>query len=250
MPERIREISRNELISCLNSKTPVEGLVSFDESHRAYVRIEPIGTHDIANTNIYNYGLLCFSDSEPLWIQNPGTADKSSLDSCVWYAPLSTVNTGLGHLSSLTENSKIPHTIRFIKNNKISPKIYSSGWTGGSRAKIKTYKVTTLSKGIGKNLFVAGIIIDGVGWYQGEISGAKFAMNSAVSAVAAFGGWPGLVIGLIYWGLDFMGVFDTTSVSGPSWYEENPGKQPVDNLRVILPVPYRLENRVSHLHEP
>ena len=34
--------------------------------------------------------------------------------------------------------------------NKISFKMYESGWAGGSRAKIKTYKIAPIAKGFSK----------------------------------------------------------------------------------------------------
>ena len=49
--------------------------------------------------------------------------------------------------------SGIGGTVRFTKNGKISPKYYKSGWLGGSKAKIKTYKigkfVNIANKGLG-----------------------------------------------------------------------------------------------------
>lgn len=61
-------------------------------------------------------------------------------------------------------------------------------------------------------------------------------MNSLVS-VAAFsiGGWIGLTIGLVYWGLDSLGVFDRPNISNPSKYDVM--TQPLDNLRVCIPTP-------------
>ena len=41
-------------------------------------------------------------------------------------------------------------TTRFIKDHKFSPKYYKSGWIGGSKAALKSYKLWNIGKKLGK----------------------------------------------------------------------------------------------------
>lgn len=113
-----------------------------------------------------------------------------------------------------------------------SPKLYPSGWRWSSRARIKTYKITTLAKGIGRKVFFFGVLVDGIGLANGSISPQKALLNTGISAVTTFGGPIGLTIGLIYWGLDSLGAFDRGY--GPG-IETNREIAPIDNLRVVRP---------------
>lgn len=62
-------------------------------------------------------------------------------------------------------------------------------------------------------------------------------MDATVSGVAlCIGGWAGLAglaIGLVYWGLYSIGAFDRPIQHSIS--EQEPFKQPIDNLRIVLP---------------
>lgn len=48
-------------------------------------------------------------------------------------------------------------------NGSLSPKIYTSGWIGGSRARITTYKFSTLGKSTSAG---AGMFTTGLSYYQ------------------------------------------------------------------------------------
>lgn len=58
--------------------------------------------------------------------------------------------------------------------------------------------------------------------------------NIGFSALATFGGPIGLTIGLVYWGLDLLGAFYSPTLA-PN-IRKDPYIQPVDNLRVVLPI--------------
>src|SRR5690606_1014807 len=52
--------------------------------------------------------------------------------------------------------------------NVFSPKYYASGWTGGSVARINTYNIAKIGKGLGQATFGAGILIDAYGLSTGQ----------------------------------------------------------------------------------
>lgn len=64
----------------------------------------------------------------------------------------------------------------------------------------------------------------------------KATVNTLVSGAAAIiGGWIGLTIGLVYWGLDSLGAFERPNISiNPNNYGTI--TQPLDNLRVVIPI--------------
>ncbi len=83
--------------------------------------------------------------------------------------------------------------------NKLSPKIYKSGWNGGSRAKIKTYKVAKAGKVLGKGATGVSIII-GVDTilssYEKEGYFGTKTQQTAGGVVGGFAGsWAGTEVG-------------------------------------------------------
>ncbi|WP_278844513.1 hypothetical protein, partial [Hoylesella timonensis] len=58
-----------------------------------------------------------------------------------------------------------------------SPKVYPSGWGGGSRARIKTYKITHIAKNVGRKVFIIGVVTDAAGVVTGQISALKGITN-------------------------------------------------------------------------
>ena len=172
------------------------------------------------------------SEHTPPWLVTPDLIDQQQSSSSSVYKFSANTLSGLGYSSGITEYNAGKTTLRFLKQGKFSPKLYPSGWRGGSRALIKTYKVTTLAKGIGRKVFFIGVLVDGIGLVNGSISPQKALLNTGISAVATFGGPIGLAIGLIYWGLDSLGAFDRGY--GPG-IETNREIAPIDNLRVVRP---------------
>ena len=235
MPDNLENISQQELGQRLQNSIPLKGRVTFDNQLSTALEITPLGTQEIESVGIGSYGMISFSNSEPLWIANPNTINYQEADTAVWYGYTSNSITAAGSLTSLIGNTQINSTVRLSKSGHFSPKIYNSGWKGGSRAKIKTYKVTSLAKTASEKILYIGIVVDIIGVATNDVSVGKAFMNTAVGVTAAFiGGWVGLAIGLVYWGLDSMGVFDH-HIQGNT-FQQDPLKQPVDNLRVVLPI--------------
>lgn len=234
MPDYLENISQQELGQRMLNDMPLKGCVTFDNQLSTVLELTPSGSYEIESTGIGTFGMISFSNSEPLWITNPNTINHQEANTAVWRGYASNTITAAGSLSSIVEIYGKKSTIRFSKSGHFSPKLYNSGWKGGSRAKIKTYKVTSLAKSASKKIFFFGIAVDAYGVVKDEISLAKGLVNTAVSGVAlCIGGWAGLAIGLVYWGLDSIGAFDRPIQHGTS--QQDPFKQPIDNLRVVLP---------------
>ena len=235
MPNNFEDINQQELGQRMQTDMPLKGYVTFDNQLSTTLEITPLGTHEIESAGIGTFGMISFSNSEPLWIANPNMINYQEADTVVWHGYASNTITAAGSLSSIIEMSGKNKTVRFSKSGHFSPKIYNSGWQGGCRAKIKTYKVTSLAKNAGRRIFFVGIAIDAAGVVTGEISVAKGVTNTVVAGAALLiGGWVGLAIGLVYWGLDSIGVFDH-HIQGNT-FQQDPLKQPIDNLRVVLPI--------------
>ncbi|HEU5168311.1 MAG TPA: hypothetical protein VFU29_22350, partial [Chitinophagaceae bacterium] len=90
-------------------------------------------------------------------------------------------------------------------------KLYPGGWGGGSRAAIKTFKVSSVAKFGSHTLFGVGVLFDGFGvykYYSGAndpdafiqpVHPAKAALNTGVGAYAL---WVDPVVGIVYFGTE------------------------------------------------
>lgn len=234
MCKRIDSICQKEFETRLQSCQRIHHKVIFDNQKETPIDVEYIDER-FCSAEIATSGILSFSDSLPLWSSIPEIIDNQT-GPCVPYPYiLSSTLTGIGHTSGIVELSAGKTTMRFVKSSKLSPKVYRSGWVGGSPARIRTYKVSTLAKGLGRRVFYVGVVIDGYGLLSGTVNPVKAVVNIGVATAATFGGPIGLTVGLIYWGLDLLGVFDErpagTKVSRP----EDTYTAPIDNLRVANP---------------
>ncbi|WP_430406831.1 hypothetical protein [Fluviicola sp.] len=92
--------------------------------------------------------------------------------------------------------------------SKFSPKVYGSGWTGGSRANISTYKTAGLGGLLSKATFGLGVILDGVGVinYYTEGADSPNAVHPVKAAVnTGFGAFAlelNPITGIVYTGID------------------------------------------------
>lgn len=91
-----------------------------------------------------------------------------------------------------------------------SPKYYPSGWTGGSRARISTYNISKIGKGLGTASFFLGLAFDGVGVWNytqnpksdNAVHPGKAALNTGMGYLGWKGGAPGAIIATLYFGID------------------------------------------------
>lgn len=235
MPNYLEQLSQEDLKIRLQNDFPIKGQVTFDNRKSASIEIDSISTCDIPRGDM-DSAFISFCESMPSWVSNPAVLNQTSAET-ITYQYVTGTATSLGTALSLTELSGIKSTMRFQKQGRFSPKIYWQGWGGGSRARIKIYKITSLAEKGGKFIFWLSIPIDAVAVSKGIISPEKFITNTAVGAIAlAASGWVGLAIGLIYWVLDSKGVFDKPNSSGIT-NRRDFFTQPVDNLRVVIPNP-------------
>src|SRR5690606_7652995 len=83
--------------------------------------------------------------------------------------------------------------------NVFSPKYYASGWTGGSVARINTYNIAKIGKGLGQATFGAGILIDAYGLSTGQTTWGKAGLNTGMSV---YGMYVNPITGALYGGLE------------------------------------------------
>jgi RHS repeat-associated protein len=73
---------------------------------------------------------------------------------------------GLGGTLSGFSSASFRLTNGAYNGSILSPKLYSSGWAGGSVARISTYKLAQAGKVLSGATFVASSVIDGIGLYN------------------------------------------------------------------------------------
>jgi hypothetical protein len=105
---------------------------------------------------------------------------------------------GMGFLDKNLIGEKM--MLGFSRNAWYRLRTYPNGW-GGSQY-FKTFNLARNGEVLSRGLWAAGLIVDGIRWQSGEISGSKFALNSAMATYGAFGGPPGWVIGSTYFIID------------------------------------------------
>ena len=212
----------------------IKSHVTFENHKTAEIEVESLGNKVIKTSTLPPLGLISFSDSMPLWGFAPQNIDSTRIPTYTWHGQISNALTAAGSSLGFTELSNIRTTVRFNSKGYFSPKVYPSGWGGGSRARIKTYKITHIAKNVGRKVFIIGVVTDAAGVVTGQISALKGITNIGFSALATFGGPIGLTIGIVYWGLDLLGAFYSPTLA-PN-IRKDPYIQPVDNLRVVLPI--------------
>jgi RHS repeat-associated protein len=127
-----------------------------------------------------------------------------------WYENTSKGNTLVGTSFSLLELSNISFRLTngVANGSAISPKFYSSGWAGGSRAGIKTYNSGNVAKGLGRASFALGVGMDAIGVlnYYTEGADSRNSVHPAKAIVNTGFGVLGLkwnpVAAILYSGVD------------------------------------------------
>lgn len=234
MPTSNRIISINELTENLTQSRPTEGCITFPNGKRAVVGITPMRSWDIERKQKGSYALISMGENTPLWMDDPRLMDAQAAREVTefdWLSFASNCNTIAGTGVGIADISGYRTTMRFARQNStiFSPKFYPTGWTGGTRSRIITYKVVDIA---GRTLFVVGILFDVSKNLSGEQSWTKTGVNTIFSTIMTFGGLPGFAIGAIYFGLDFLGVWDREPIAAP---HRDIMVQSIDNLRISIP---------------
>ena len=103
---------------------------------------------------------------------------------------ISRTNDGFGGASA--GFIKAGGSYRLTHNGTFSPKYYSSGWGGGSRGHIKTYKSAKTGGAISKVATPIGLGISGYNLYGAYKSdGNQIGKNTKITAVSEAGSWAG-----------------------------------------------------------
>jgi RHS repeat-associated protein len=93
------------------------------------------------------------------------TGSNKELVGTDWYTPAGKVNAAIGTMATAGElsTSSFRLTNGAYNGCKFSFKWYSSGWTGGSKAQITTYKASNAAGVLGKLSLFGGVVMDGIG---------------------------------------------------------------------------------------
>ncbi|HLW08952.1 MAG TPA: RHS repeat-associated core domain-containing protein [Fermentimonas sp.] len=125
---------------------------------------------------------------------------------------------GSGLLLSVSGEMLKGSTYRLYRMNGsvFSPKLYSSGWTGGSAGNIKTFSAFKHIDLLGKSVGVGGMFYSAYQMSSGDRSVGGGLLDMGFGAIGTFGGWKGAVISSSY---------ELGKVYGPSkWFGNDDSK--------------------------
>ena len=119
---------------------------------------------------------------------NDNTTSRDDNDNAA--SSISRANDGFG--GAAAGFSRAGGSFRVTHSGKISPKYYPSGWRGGSRAHIKTYKSGKTAGAISKFATPIGWCITGYNLFNAYKSdGNKIGTNTKITATSEAGSWGG-----------------------------------------------------------
>ncbi len=179
-----------------------------------------------------------------LEVPNEANHYQSSHDN--YYNEFNEINYFVSAGASALETSE--STFRLMKSGTLSPKLYTSGWRGGSRAAIKTFRIAKVAKVTGILTIVATTATDMIGVYnyytymdapdyikqdQYLVHPAKAGLNLGIGIYSFY---VNPIVGIVYFGIDtfYPGGWEaalndqdrrtrkTQEILGPSW---NPYKE-------------------------
>ena len=101
----------------------------------------------------------------------------------------------LGSASELTEGA-FRLTNGAYNGSQISLKYYASGWRGGSRAQIRTYRLSAAGKILGGATFAASTLMNGIGVYNKTVTPEKAMFDFTMGAAAIYNPAFGIPYGL------------------------------------------------------
>ncbi|MDR1198581.1 MAG: hypothetical protein LBK94_06165 [Prevotellaceae bacterium] len=122
-----------------------------------------------------------------------------------------------------------------MRGQTFSPKLYRSGWHGGSRGQIKTHSAKNTLKKAGRAFWLIGIYFEISDFANEKQSFEKAFANIIIGGISTMGP-AGLVIGIAYFGLDLLGVFDGRGKAELRVQTLAPDyNSPADNTRIFIP---------------
>lgn len=113
---------------------------------------------------------------------------------------------GLGAMATEQVPGSFRLTNGLANGSTFSPKYYGSGWAGGSRARISTYNIGNIGKGLGYLGAGVGVVMDGIGVYNytqnpqapNAVSPSKAGLNTGMAAWGIWGGPYGVAVSTAY----------------------------------------------------
>ncbi|NGF77079.1 RHS repeat-associated core domain-containing protein [Fluviicola sp. SGL-29] len=134
---------------------------------------------------------------------------RNMLNQTDWYGPSGKANAVVGAVASAGELSSASFRLTngLYNGSKFSPKWYESGWSGGSKARITTYKVGSTAGLLGRISFGFGVAMDirGMMIYK-DNPNSPDAVHPAKAAVNTGFGAMGLSVNplaaIMYFGVD------------------------------------------------
>ncbi len=152
------------------------------------------------NSSNGNWKEKVWNDDELRYVNNESSSN-SIIPSLSW---------SFGLAGEGMTNWKSTFRLTAGKGQKFSPKVYNSGWRGGSRARITTYKFSKVGNFLSKAGFGLGLAQDTYGLYnyladseEGyKVSPIKFSTNTAVGLYGLTGSIGGITASPIYFGFE------------------------------------------------
>jgi RHS repeat-associated protein len=152
-----------------------------------------------------------------------------------WYEPGSAVIGGLGTASDAAKYSAGAATVGINLRNILKSKIYTNGWRGNGS--VWAGRIMVGAERIGHVSLAGSVILDGAGYFTGDVKPGKLAVDLAVDAVSSRGGGWGAAFGATYYGLetfypggaagalnDYDNIIEQNQKINPSYLPMDPGK--------------------------
>ena len=119
-----------------------------------------------------------------------GSENDSDENDHDWASNASTINDIRS--AAGTGFNKAGGSFRLTHNGSFSPKYYKSGWGGGSRGNIKTYKSVKVGGSVSKFATPVGIAFSGYNLYGAyKEDGNQWGNNCKITACSEAGSWAG-----------------------------------------------------------
>ena len=121
---------------------------------------------------------------------NDSNDNDNSNSSHDWASDCSKINDGRSGAG--TGFNKAGGSFRFTKGGSVAPKHYESGWGGGSRGKIKTYKSAKVGGAVSKFATPVGMAFSGYNLYEAyKEDGDHMGNNFKKTVCSEAGSWAG-----------------------------------------------------------
>lgn len=160
--------------------------------------IKPLAQNNL--TTKINFSSIIIYQDKTAVVKQPLILNSSKSNSYTWKEfsnDASKANWGLSLGTLGLQNTQGSFRLGTSKLG-LSPKYYSNAWTGNQYA--KTFNIGKVGAFMSKGLVGLGITIDYISYKRGELSGAKFGLNTGMGLYGLTG--VGTIPALLYFGVD------------------------------------------------